>query len=240
MTPLQLGIIGCGTIGAAHAQAAAASEKIELAAVADVQRPLAEKMAATHKVETVYSSGAELLDDARVEAVVLALPASFRIELGLQALRAGKHLLTEKPVARSADEVRQLISFQGDRVAACCSARFHFLESTRAVTEWIGRGKLGALRLLRCRAIFPAGPAPETAPRTMEEAVAAGLRAKKPHREIAVDLFGAPRAAAEWHADGGMRTRVRRLVDRVRRAAAGGPPGSPGRAPGDDAGGTRE
>ena len=67
-------------------------------------------------------------------------------------------------MARSADEVRRLISVQGDRVAACCSSRFHFLESTRIVTDWIGRGKLGALRLLRCRAIFPARPAPETPP----------------------------------------------------------------------------
>ncbi len=164
MTPLQLGIIGCGTIGAAHAQAAAASDQIELAAVADVQRALAEKTAAAYAAGTVYNSGAELLADARVEAVVLALPASFRIALGMQALRAGKHLLTEKPVARSADEVRRLISVQGDRVAACCSSRFHFLESTRTVTDWIGRGKLGALRLLRCRAIVPAGPAPETHP----------------------------------------------------------------------------
>ena len=162
MTPLQLGIIGCGTIGAVHAQTAAASDQIELVAVADVQRALAEKVAAAHTVERVYSSGAELLADAHVEAVVLALPASFRIELGLQALRAGKHLLTEKPVARSADEVRRLISVQGDKVAACSSSRFHFLESSRIVTDWIGRGKLGALRLLRCRAIFPAGPAPET------------------------------------------------------------------------------
>ena len=115
MTPLQLGIIGCGTIGAVHAQTAAASDQIELVAVADVQRALAEKVAAAHTVERVYSSGAELLADAHVEAVVLALPASFRIELGLQALRAGKHLLTEKPVARSADEVRRLISVQGDK-----------------------------------------------------------------------------------------------------------------------------
>ena len=160
--PLRVGIIGCGTIGAVHAQAAAASDQIELVAVADVQRELAEKTAAAHTVETVYSSGAELLADARVEAVVLALPACFRIELGIQALRAGKHLLTEKPAARSADEVRRLISVQGDRVAACCSSRFQFLESTRTVTDWIGQGKLGALRLLRCRAIFAAGPAPET------------------------------------------------------------------------------
>ena len=88
--PLRVGIIGCGTIGAVHAQAAAASDQIELVAVADVQRELAEKTAAAHTVETVYSSGAELLADARVEAVVLALPACFRIELGIQALRAGQ------------------------------------------------------------------------------------------------------------------------------------------------------
>ena len=94
--PLRVGIIGCGTIGSAHAQAAAASDQIELAAVADVQRALAEKTAEAYAVGTVYNSGAELLADARVEAVVLALPASFRIELGMQALRAGKHLLTEK------------------------------------------------------------------------------------------------------------------------------------------------
>ena len=114
MGRLQLGIIGCGVIGSVHARSAAESEQIELVAVADVQRELAEKTAAAHGVETVYNEGAALLADARVEAVVLALPASFRIELGLEALRAGKHLLTEKPVARSAAEVRQLIAAQGE------------------------------------------------------------------------------------------------------------------------------
>ena len=160
--PLRVGIVGCGTIGAVHAQAAVASDQIELVAVADVQRELTEKIAATHAVETIYDDGAALLADARVEAVVLALPACFRIELGVRALRAGKHLLTEKPVARSVDEVRQLIAVQGDRVAACCSSRFQFLESARVAADWIGQGKLGALRLLRCRAMTPARPAPET------------------------------------------------------------------------------
>ena len=149
---------------AVHAHAAAASDQIELVAVADVQRALAEKIAAAYAVETIYGDGADLLADARVEAVALALPACFRIQLGVQALRAGKHLLTEKPVARNADEVRQLICVQGDRVAACCSSRFQFLESARVASDWIGQGRLGALRLLRCRAIMPARPAPETRP----------------------------------------------------------------------------
>ncbi len=162
--PVRLGIIGCGKIGTVHAHAAAASDQIELVAVADVQRELAEKTAAVHTVETIYSDGADLLADARVEAVVLALPACFRIELGMQALHAGKHLLTEKPVARNADEVRRLMSVRGNRVVACCSSRFQFLESARLASDWIGQGKLGALRLIRCRAIVPARSAPETLP----------------------------------------------------------------------------
>ncbi len=162
MTRLQLGIIGCGTIGSVHAQAAAASDQIELVAVADMQHELAQQTAAVHAVGTFYNDGAALLADERVKAVVLALPACFRIELGTQALRAGKHLLTEKPVARSADEVRRLIAVQGDWVAACCSSRFQFLKSARVAADWIGQGKLGALRLLRCRAMTPARPAPET------------------------------------------------------------------------------
>lgn len=164
MTPLRLGIIGCGTIGNVHAQSAAASDQIELVAVADVQRPLAEKTAIDHGVETIYSEGTDLLADGRVEAVVLAVPACFRIELGVHALTTGKHLLTEKPVARNVSEVRRLMAVQGTRVAACCSSRFQFLESARVVRTCIRQGKLGKLRLLRCRVIVPAGPAPEAPP----------------------------------------------------------------------------
>ena len=48
---------------------------------------------------------------------------------------------------------------------------------------------------------------------------AAGLRDGKPLREIAIDLFGASRVDAEWHADSRMRAQVRRLVQRARNAA---------------------
>lgn len=51
--------------------------------------------------------------------------------------------------------------------------------------------------------------------------MAAGLRAGKPQSEIAVDLFGAPRVAAEWHADSPVRAQLRRMADRVRRAPPG-------------------
>ena len=91
----------------------------------------------------------------------------------------------------------------------------------------------------------PAGPDPGTAPDApdarAEAVVQAGRKARKSLREIAVDLFGvdpgsaacpgldpgsgAGRVAAEWHPDGPMRARVRRLLQRARAAAKRGPGG---------------
>ena len=56
---------------------------------------------------------------------------------------------------------------------------------------------------------------------TVQAAVSAGLRAGKPMRAIAVELYGADRVAAEWDCDGGMRAKVRRLARRARAASAG-------------------
>lgn len=56
----------------------------------------------------------------------------------------------------------------------------------------------------------------------MRAIVLAGLRSGKSMREIAIDLYGADRVAADWHADGWMPARVRRLVQRARAAAGAG------------------
>ena len=65
----------------------------------------------------------------------------------------------------------------------------------------------------------------------MRAVALAGLRSGKPMREIAVDLYGADRAAAGGHCDGWMRAKVRQLVDRARDASGEEPdnagPGTP-------------
>ena len=55
----------------------------------------------------------------------------------------------------------------------------------------------------------------------------AGVRSGKSTREIAVDLYGPDRVAADWHRDDWMRAQVRRLVQRAR-AASGARPGGAG------------
>jgi len=162
MSPVRLGVVGCGVIGPSHMAAAVDSPLLELVAVADLIEERAQAAAERFNVPKVYRQGADLVEDADIEAVVLAFPAEKRTELGLHALERRKHLLTEKPVAMNADEVKQLIAAQGDLTAACCSSRFRFLEGAQAAAEFIATGALGDLRTVRCRQVIACGEKPDT------------------------------------------------------------------------------
>jgi predicted dehydrogenase len=133
-------------------------------AVADIREDAARAVAAKFGVGTVYTDADALFADSRIEAVVLALPACHRTEMALKAFRSGKHVLTEKPVAMNAGEVRRMIQARGGLVAACCSSRFRATESSRAVTEFLASGALGALRVVRCRGLYGLGEAPKSPP----------------------------------------------------------------------------
>ncbi|NOZ22887.1 MAG: Gfo/Idh/MocA family oxidoreductase [Planctomycetes bacterium] len=161
MSTVKLGIIGCGVIGNAHAKAAADSSLVDLVAVADIREESVREMAEKHNVPTTYASGDELIEDDSIEAVILAMPTCHRFNLAMKAL-ARKHVLTEKPVAMNSDQVRKMIEAKGDLVAACCSSRNRHTESAKVITDFIASGALGPLRLIHCRALMQAGPAPDT------------------------------------------------------------------------------
>lgn len=161
---LQLGIIGLGVIGQKHLEAAKLLPGARVRAVCDLRAGVVEETARRHAIESWTSDPAQLLADPAIDAVVLALPTQVRTQLGLEALRSGKHLLLEKPVAMNAAEVDALLAAQGGRVAACCSSRFRYFDSARAARSCLEAGTLGELRVLHCRAAVPARAAPAQPP----------------------------------------------------------------------------
>ncbi len=165
MERVRLGVIGCGVIGKAHLRSAAESaELVETVAVADLREDAARAAAETFGVKKTYPSGKALLDDAGVEAVILAMPAFARTELALHAFKKGKHVLTEKPVAMNAGEVQKMIQARGKLVAGCCSPRFRFTKNAKAASDFVATGALGDLRVVRCRAVLAAGKPPQNPP----------------------------------------------------------------------------
>ena len=154
MGPVRVGVIGCGVIGSRHLASVQRCPGAEIAAVADLRDELAQEAAKEFNVPRVYPSGEALIADPEVQAVVLAMPARGRKELALMAFERGKHVLTEKPVAMNAAEVREMIAAKGDLIAGCCSSRVRQLDSARVVTELIATGVLGEIRSIHCRCMM--------------------------------------------------------------------------------------
>ena len=164
MDRVRLGVVGCGVIGPTHMRGAVASPLVELRAVADLIEERVHKAAVEYGAARTYCQGADLIADAEVDAVVLAVPAGDRVGLPMAAFKAGKHVLVEKPVAVNADVVRAMIEARGRLVGACCSCRYRLYESARVATDVVTSGALGDLRVVHCRALTPAGEAPRNPP----------------------------------------------------------------------------
>lgn len=154
---LNLALIGSGVIAQYHLRALAKMKTARAAVICDLRGDVAQKTAAEFGVPRWTTNADEVLADPSIDGIILALPACARQEIALKAFRAGKHVLTEKPVAMNAAEVRAMIAVQGDRVGACCSSRYRSFESSRAATEFLRTGGLGKLRTITCRAISHAG-----------------------------------------------------------------------------------
>lgn len=161
---LSIGYVGCGVMGQVYLKAAQSIPFVHSAAVADAVETSARKAAETFGIESVYTDAEAMFADPGIDAVVLALPAIARTELAIKAFRAGKHVLTEKPVARNAEEVRALIREKGSLIAGCASSRTRLLDSAAVVADTLAQGKLGKVRMMRCRWQTSAKPKPEVMP----------------------------------------------------------------------------
>lgn len=108
---LKLGIIGMGRVAMAHAEATTElKEQVELVAIAELRAVRAKEMAEALGVKKVYLDYRELLKDPEIEAVIICLPNHLHHPVCLEAARAGKHILVEKPMCMNLAEADEMIS----------------------------------------------------------------------------------------------------------------------------------
>ena len=107
--PVRFGIVGCGTASIPVCEAIAASPLTELTAVYDVNHEFARDISQRFHVPMMDTLD-DLLHNPQVDAAYIAVPHYLLAPLTQQALHAGKHALTEKPLAISLEEVDSLIT----------------------------------------------------------------------------------------------------------------------------------
>ncbi|GAA0975352.1 Gfo/Idh/MocA family oxidoreductase [Acrocarpospora macrocephala] len=106
---VRLALVGCGRIAqAAHLPALEKAEGVELVAVSDPSQDVARAVAGRYGIPAAYTDQAQVFADPSVEAVVVAAPDRFHYSIAAAALKAGKHVLVEKPLASTVQEAEVL------------------------------------------------------------------------------------------------------------------------------------
>ncbi|SFV01685.1 Gfo/Idh/MocA family protein [Alicyclobacillus macrosporangiidus] len=152
---MNVAIIGCGYIGEKHVQGLAQVPGIRLSAVCDTEVRRAEEFADRYRrladrADTdpvqVCSTYGLLLEDSRIDAVSITVPSGLHATIAMAALRAGKHVILEKPMALSTGEARSLVALSvetGRKLAVCHQKRFYpHLQHIRTL---VASGRLGQI-----------------------------------------------------------------------------------------------
>jgi UDP-N-acetyl-2-amino-2-deoxyglucuronate dehydrogenase len=148
--PLRLGIIGCGRIAPRHAQAIRdiPEEKgVVLAAACDLVESRAVHFTNTYG-GTMYTDHRRLLDDPTIDVVSICVPSGMHSQIGIDAARAGKHVLVEKPIALTLEQADSLIEIcNQNNVTLGVVLQNRFNPPMRELRALIDSGKLGRLLL---------------------------------------------------------------------------------------------
>ncbi len=113
MTKLRVGIIGFGRIGAEHAAWLEQCKNIHSTAVADIT-PARQAMAHQRGL-TIHNSLERLIDDPSIDAILISTPTSMHFDHASASLRAGKHVMLEKPMAMNLPQAKELIDLANSR-----------------------------------------------------------------------------------------------------------------------------
>ena len=105
--PIRIAIAGLGFGESVHIPASIFNENIELVGLWHPRTERLREACLKHNLNA-YEKWEDLINDPKIEGIIIATPPEPRFELALQAIKAGKHLLLEKPIGLNADEVMEL------------------------------------------------------------------------------------------------------------------------------------
>ncbi len=108
MEKVRCGVIGTGTWGNVHAETYSTHHRASLAAVCDVDEARARKAADQWGARKVYTDYREMLRDPEIDAVAVVTPDFAHREPIVAAARAGKHIIVEKPLATTSQDLDQI------------------------------------------------------------------------------------------------------------------------------------
>ena len=195
---IRWGLVGTGAIANKRVGPALVdAQNSQLVAVCDVVESAARDLASRLRVPTVCSSLDEILASPDLDAVYLATPVFLHAPQAIDALRAGKHVLVEKPMALSVAEGEEMVRVAREMGRTLATAYYRrFFPKVERARELIAEGALGQVTMVE--SVFhtwydPAARAPGNWRTRKGQAGGGVLWDMGSHRfDLLVGLFGMP------------------------------------------------
>ncbi len=155
-SPLRIGVLGAAAIvPSALTDPARDVPEVQVTAIAARDPQRAEKFARRHRIPRVHQTYNDLLSDPEIDAIYNPLPNSLHAEWTVKALRAGKHVLCEKPFAsnaREAIEMADAAKQTGRVLSEAFAYRYHPLATH--MKDVLASGELGKIQEIEARFCF--------------------------------------------------------------------------------------
>jgi predicted dehydrogenase len=155
LPPAKIGMIGAGFMGQhAHLENYSAIPECQVVALAELRPELRRRVAERYEIPRTYATHEELLSDPDVQAVVAVTARPVTGPIALDCLMAGKHLLTEKPMASTVAQSERLVSEASSRdlIYSVGYMRRHdegIQKAKAMLDELVRTGELGAITFVR-------------------------------------------------------------------------------------------
>lgn len=158
MTKIKVGVVGNGSISRQHMNSYSKHPEVEIYAVCDLNEKRAKKVAEEYGASKVFTDYKELLKEQDIDAVSVCTWNNTHAEISIAALRAGKHVLVEKPLCKTVDEalqVQQAVRESGKILQVGFVRRYD--PNALMLKEWIDKEEFGELYYAKASAIRRAG-----------------------------------------------------------------------------------
>jgi predicted dehydrogenase len=145
---MKIGVIGCGYVFDTYMGTVKNHPSLEVAGVADIDMERARTVGRAYKLR-VYETNDELLRDPEIELVVNLTSIGSHFEVTMAALRAGKHVYSEKPLTTNFDDARNLLAYAESRgLLVGCAFCYALSDTSQTMWKAVLDGAIGEVRLL--------------------------------------------------------------------------------------------
>ncbi len=153
---IRIGVIGTGVMGAYHVRALSEMDGVKLIAISDINEEKVKKLAEKYRLEKYYTGHRQMLEEAELDGVIVAVPPAAHKRVALDCIEKGVNVLVEKPLAHNLKDAEEIIKKAGEKGVVLTVGHIErFNPVVTKIKEFIDQGLIGNIYLVNTVRVGP-------------------------------------------------------------------------------------